>query len=211
MFQKSRWIWVLKDLAACLLEVPRNFICGGTVKTIRIIAPLCLFSGSIEGFVQGIFIYQLIRSGFWFLDPVLEFSPLSEEGINLIINGFDQRMIRVTGRCHHPPIPLFGECLLLPVFNIVQLYTELVVFFICIPPYLVIVFGMLIVDFDKFVPEFVGPEELIHAFPWEGTHRYCPVFIDSRRECFCLSHQNDVAKIFRLWSINPNSKPNPQL
>jgi len=57
---------------------------------------------------------------------------------------------------------------------------------------------MLIVNFDEFVPELVRPEQLIHAFRWEGAKRDCPVFIDSRRECFRLSHPNNVASNFGL-------------
>ena len=71
-----------------------------------------------------------------------------------------------------------------------------VVFFIGIPPRLFIVFGMLIVNFGEFIPELVRSEQLVHAFRWEGANRDCPVFIDSRRECFCLSHLNDVASIY---------------
>ena len=44
---------------------------------------------------------------------------------------------------------------LYPLLNIVQLDTERVVFFIGIPPRLVIVFGMVIVNFDELVPELV--------------------------------------------------------
>jgi len=55
---------------------------------------------------------------------------------------------------------------------------------------------MLIVNFDEFVPELVRPEELIHAFRWEEAKWDYPVFIDSRRECFCLSHPNSMASIY---------------